>query len=430
MPMTAPKHALPWLLALLCSAGCDVDFAPIWMVDTFRPEVARVEIADDPGRAWLRPGDQVQLQWLLAGPVDRVPPPVTASWDACISITTYTGDPVCIFDLSDFGDIQERADARLSPDRFDMHLSVPMFSPDVVAPFAAGAPPSEMPAEDPAVACGEGGGSGQGAVSTPAVGALPPVDLRLLVYGVFCFDGDASQILDEPLDTSRLQDYFRCEANDETAEGVQKVLFTKSLLWDEGALSSENLPTNYNPDFARADDQAPVELVEVGALDGDSGDRIEPWLPVISWQPEADDAALFGGGCAADARFDGLRVQAGLSPEDPLDRPDAPWLVRIHFDDSDRDLEAVTACEMGPEELVVASAISDLGGELGGYFTVLPRESSDLVVELEYWPLVEQEEDLPGVGGHLVRFYLVVRDQRGGADFTTRELCLLPRPKV
>jgi hypothetical protein len=147
---------------------------------------------------------------------------------------------------------------------------------------------------------------------------------------------------------------------------------------------------------------------------------------------------------------------AWLPREDATDPDSVPWddcadsglpvvrlgdeehIIRVRFDAKDRETYVSEVIEDDKlvrrerrEELLVSHALTELGGELERYFSVIGRDVADSRAELElaYTPPGTKGKPAEGLteAGRLVRFYFVLGDERGGVDYTTRELCLLPK---
>src|SRR5690349_24000183 len=89
-----------------------------------------------------------------------------------------------------------------------------------------------------------------------------------------------------------------------------------------------------------------------------------------------------------------------------------------------------TVIEETREEIVISHASQTNGGKVDSYSSVVRDDEPDDTAEIEvaYTPPRQSddpEKHIPDAG-KLVRFYFALRDQRGGVDFTTRELCVLP----
>jgi hypothetical protein len=211
------------------------------------------------------------------------------------------------------------------------------------------------------------------------------------------------------------------------------VPFSANLQLDLGRVGQRN----FSPHFA-CDTQLPESACSRGvAVEGEappvpgpivlvgperSGrDRaVEAWNPLLNPGEE-----LPWEGCRGDGRFPQVRAGSG------------EHLIRLRFDASDREKFQFQREEYGKlvtkdarEELLVSHALTQYGGELPRQKTVLRNEVDDASAEVDvtYTPPEQSKkkgEAIPD-NGRLVRFFLGLRDQRGGSDYTTRELCLLP----
>ncbi len=64
------------LIAMYGLSACGGDFSPPSKIDKPRPLGAAVSVVGDPGRAWAKPGETVEVRWLWATPFI----PVTLNW--------------------------------------------------------------------------------------------------------------------------------------------------------------------------------------------------------------------------------------------------------------------------------------------------------------------------------------------------------------
>src|SRR6516164_7591873 len=92
---------IPLLLA--AAAGCNNDLPLASELTATRVMGARVQVASDPGRAEVTPGESASVEWLVAGPTDPGPLPwaialCTAFQGNCLDApgapTTGTGLPI------------------------------------------------------------------------------------------------------------------------------------------------------------------------------------------------------------------------------------------------------------------------------------------------------------------------------------------------
>lgn len=86
--------------ALLLAFGCGESFAPASLVTGFRSVAARVEAADEPGRANPSPGDSTEVSILAIDRGSDASPPLTPGqlqwvFIPCIPVPTTIGPPIC-----------------------------------------------------------------------------------------------------------------------------------------------------------------------------------------------------------------------------------------------------------------------------------------------------------------------------------------------
>jgi hypothetical protein len=184
----------------------------------------------------------------------------------------------------------------------------------------------------------------------------------ILVAGVVCFGGIV------PDTATLLADWplvTRCGS-----ERAQAVTFEVTVARDG--------TTNRNPRLAS-------DALE---LDGKS------WLPVDN---AADDSCL-----------------------DPRGRPQVSAGARaVTISYLAEDAHRETLIDGSKESLLVAGFSDE--GQLERTFSIIEGEAPSGPVDIEWSPPAALPSD-----GRLVRFYFVLRDDRGGTDWTERSLCLIP----
>jgi hypothetical protein len=199
----------------------------------------------------------------------------------------------------------------------------------------------------------------------PGLEVAPPA--RLAVLGIFC--GEGEPVLADDVLGSRCSQGERIVADFETQVG------------DDGE-------PNRNPTLS----DATVEL------DG------TPWSP-----PNEPAEAIQR--CA----------ERQPTPELPAARVGSgTHAIRVVLDSADRDA-IVTDDSLAPdhEELQVSEFAT--AGLLDRQFSFIEPTAESFAVETDWKPPKAAPD-----GGGLVRFYFVVRDLRGGVDWSERRLCLVP----
>jgi len=150
------------------------------------------------------------------------------------------------------------------------------------------------------------------------------------------------------------------------------------------------LPVSLEAEIASADDENQNPSFSDAELRFDGGD-----LP---------EAAL-----ASDCAGSGLLEVTGSSKH----------RIRFEFPESARDrIPKENDYDPDRENLLVSHFSS--GGELERAFSSLPYDREELSAEVE-WKAPDGTSS-----GSLVRFWFVVRDLRGGADFVERAVCVIP----
>lgn len=388
------------MAAMLCA--CAPDFTEPWEVKIPRLMAGRVEIEGDPSQARSRPrpGETFDIRLFMSTP--RAPnKPLSERYDAklelCVGILRSNGELAC-------GVVPGQPASITFPS-----------APEVVSidelRFRGLVVPKEL--ED---------------LNLP-----PPFDAidRIAVFGAVCVDGKAERVQGKEVNRDPLNELFRCTNNDD-AEFQDPLIFTLSVFLDRGLLGDDNKHPSFACEAAETSNDACRAGVEVEGeqtvpgsfvlalpkAPGDSERKLVPWEPL----PSSDDLPW------TNCRERGLPI-VKLGEE--------PYLIRVRFDARDRESFEYETERYGKtevvkarEELIVSHALTELGGELERFFSVIeadvPDEKAEL--EVEYTPPALESRAAKGLarGGRLVRFYFTVRDERGGVDYTTRELCLVP----
>jgi hypothetical protein len=383
-----------WLYVLVLLAGCAPDFIEPWDVQKPRLMLAKVVIdGDDEGRARPRPGETFSIEMYLMSP-ERPQANYTGDISTCLGTTLPDGSLACQGDEK-FSEIVALPYA--GDDRF-------VLTGFVVPPFL-----DQLP---------------------------PPLDTldRVSLFGALCVDGSVERVPGKDVAKDALSTLYRCVDNDDSDYQTQ-MPFTMSVWLDRD--TAEGM--NHHPTFACDPNESSGACHDGVALDDEQvPGSIVIRLPekladdgarTFLWEPWDTDEELPWDACA-DAPESLPRVHVG-DPEyelflrfDANDREDYERTIKVndHYEQESRR-----------EELALSSAITTKGGSLDGFTSVVRYDKPDSEAQavVKYKPPAKpkegkEEKDPVPAEGRLVRFYFGVRDERGGVDFTTRELCLLP----
>jgi hypothetical protein len=391
---------LLFALSLLGLSACANDLTPAWRVIEPRLYAARVEVVSDPSRSRPAPGESFVIRQFLALP-KPLETPVAERYSMelalCFGFPAPNGQLICAQEVRLPVPVTTESDTELR--------TGPIPVPDV----------KELIPEQSSIDAEFG------------------VINQVSVFGALCVEGKVERVPDKKLQTDPPSQLFRCTDN-KGAEFPNALTFTMSVLLDLGRKGD----LNHNPSLACDPDteEGPCQKgVEV------EGETREPGAFVLV---RPDD----------ERNADGLRVQQAW-PALGLREEELPWtdcessellqveagsgehLIRVRFDAADREHYEYETEEFDKlvlkrerEELLLSHAVTEHGGTLSGHFSVVERNTSDdeAEVEITYKPPKQSdkaEEHVPE-GGRLVRMFFALRDGRGGVDFTTRELCLLP----
>ena len=402
-----------WLLPLLLGSACEIDLSEPWEVKEPRLMGARVEVEGDPARTRPRIGERFDVRQYLALPPAREGATFAAGYDVaaalCLAYKAPGGELTCI------------GEQTLTP-------RVETLSPYEVRIAGLGLDLASV-----AAAIQQSGVPGLPS-SLDVVQLAEQFDIdRIAVIGALCVDGRAERVPDTSLRETVPSRLFRCVDND-GAVFPDVNAFTLSVLLDLG----RSFDGNRNPSFA-CDTSAPASpCVVAPAAAGEAqvaGPLVlarpaSPGAPreVIAWPENAGTLAqLPATSCASLADIPQVRAGSGKHEVrmrfDPSDRERFQYQIRQNGQLQPRD---------GRESLLVSHAISTGAGELDRFYSQVDADHPDERAEFgfDYEPprgLTDSDDDLRvPEGGLLVRFYFTLRDERGGVDFTTRDLCLLP----
>jgi hypothetical protein len=383
-----------WLVALFLLAGCPNNFIESWEVTKPRIMLAKVVIdGDEEGRARPRAGETFSIETYLMSP-ERPQANYTADITTCLGTVLPDGTLGCAGEgsFSEIGTEPYAGDDRL------------VFTGFVVPPFL-----DELP---------------------------PPLDAleRVSLFGSMCADGQVERVPGTSIENDPISTLWQCSDNDD-AEYPTQMPFTVSVWVDRDTPESKN----HHPTFACNEGEEGGACHEGVALDDEqvagsivlrlpeevAGDEARTFV----WEPWDTGEELPWDNCA-EAPDNLPRVYVG----------DDEYEIFFRFDPSDREwylrkIKVNTEYELEErrEELALSHALTTLGGSLDSFTSVVRFDVDDSEAEatVKYKPPSESsqkdaKEPVP-TEGRLVRFYFGLRDQRGGVDFTTRELCLLPR---
>ncbi len=303
------------IAAMVLAVGCSNDLPVASVLERTRVLGARVEVAADPGRAEVAPGEAASVAWLVAGPSA----PATLDW--AFALCTTGG-----------------ADCADAPQPIAAGSGAP-----VVVPF-----------------------------TTPDAAALG-TDLLPLMLGVVCADGTVGVDPNAPLPTC-------------TGPGASgtPVRFTIPVTPD-GATPNRH----------------PVFTNDVIELEG------------AAWDPATATAAT---GDACDATT-GLPVVTATAVGAAV----VQQHIRIVSDGDDREPftpEGAAAAQLEELQISNFTTAGKFESSYAAIFATDTRPDADVTVKWEPPKAVTV-----AAGGQVVTFHFVVRDLRGGLDWTSRALC-------
>lgn len=384
----------PWLLT-----ACASDLTPAQEVIEPRLYGARIEVGGDPARARPVIGESFVIRQFLV-----VPKPLKVEladlYDMqlalCLGTRAPDGSILCAEELP--------ITTQITPVSELEFVTSPILVPD------------------PALFLPEGAN---------AENLLSAFD-RLILFGAVCVEGQVERIADKNIATDPPSQLFRCTKNS-ASEFKDPLSFTMTLGLDLGRLGDPN----QNPSFA-CDTQVQGGACNEGvSVEGERPSRVEG--PFVLVYPEKKGTTRKA---AALLPYPKSEVPRENCKDDPdllqVSAGSGEHLLRVRFDASDRERYQVEREEFGKlvikdlrETLEVNHSVVEFGGELPRHLTVLRAEVEDDQAEIEvtYEPPEQSAEEGAQIpkNGRSVRFFFSVRDQRGGFDFTTRDVCLVPK---
>jgi hypothetical protein len=383
------------LLGLSLSGGCAPDFIEQWEVTKPRLLTAKVEIeGDTEGRTRPQPGESFSIRYFMMSP-ERPQAGFTAATSVCVGTLLTNGTLACL----------EEVPLPLETQPYEGNDQL-LLNGLLVPPL-----PADLPDE-------------------------VEDSLNISLFGGMCANGDAERVPGSQLSQDPVTHSFQCTNNDD-AEYKTPLFFALAIGLDLGRPGD----LNHHPSFACKEDDADSACVNgveheleddqtittPGAIllafpkdvagDGPREQLWEPWdlAEELPWDNCAEAPESMP---KLRADTEDYKIYVRLNPSDRED-----YERVIHSNEGDK-------VEMRREEPVISHALTTHGGKLDSYSSVVTTEDldSEAEIDVEYTPPRQSDEEGMQIGesGRLVRFYFTLRDQRGGVDFTTRELCVLP----
>lgn len=404
------QQLLGSLALLVCMAGCQEQFTEPWKVTRIRPLGARIEVEGAPERPRPRLTERFALRQYIAvpGPSDT-PLASRYSMDValCLGQRTPGGSLLCVGEQEVTPTVSVISETEVLVSGIGFDPSMAMFPPEFPA----------LPADfDP--------------TTLPAFAQLD----RLVLFGAICVDGRVERIPERSVQNDPPSQLFRCVDN-ATAIYPEPESFTLSVLLDRG----RPFDANQNPSFACSPGSTEGACAAGVVREGEPlvpGSFVialpeQPNVPgrqVVAWPARNPALPLPWGTCADDPSLP--KIQGGSDEH----------TIRVRFDREDREQyqyeiqsNGQTVLRSARETLALAHALTERGGSLARWDSQLDPDDPDSEAEISFGYTPPKQSDvaekrIPELG-RLVRFYFTLRDQRGGVDFTTRELCLVPPPQ-
>jgi hypothetical protein len=393
-----------WVTLALCLCACAPHFVEEWQVNEPRLTGARVEVDGDPTRPRPKLGEAFSLRYQISLPSGTWPTPLADRYAfalaLCLGFQASSGVLVCLG--------EQQLTPTVTPVN-DNQVLLAGLKLDLSGLNALGITPDEL---------------------ASGAGELAQID-RLTLFGVFCVDGTPERLPGTVAGKTDPSQLYRCMPRAD-ATFTDATPFTLSVFLDRG------LPEDANRDPAFAcDPAAPDSPCNAGTML-----KNEPIVPgefviakpaptegtgmreVLPWPARKPEQPLPWDNCAADSTLIQIRAKTG------------EHTLRARFDPSDREpysyvipYNGQPQTRMGREYLTLTHEITLQAGKLNRFTSKLDSGDPDAQGEISFrWTPPEKGSDVSSIPdtGRLVRFYFTLRDERGGVDFSTRELCLLP----
>jgi hypothetical protein len=397
-----------WLAPLLVvAAACAPDFTDPWQTSEPRLLGAQVQAANGSTRPTL--GEPFSLRFGIALPSAEMLP--SGNWPTPLA-NRYSFDvSLCLGFLSSSGALTCLGEQDFTPTvtpLSDYEVLVSGLSLDLSGLSALGLTPDQL----------------------LSGAALTDVD-RLALFGVFCVDGTPERVPNTVAGEDAPSALYRCLPGP-SATFADATTFSLSVFFDRGIPAE----ANRNPSFA-CDPAAPASVCNTGTVVGS-----EPVVPgtfviakpepekgtgpreVLAWPARDPTSPLPWQNCAADPSLIQIRGDSGEHS------------LRVRFDPSDReeysysiDVNGRPETRMGREALTLTHQVTMKAGQLNRFDSKLDSGDPESEAEISFrWTPPEKGKDLESIpdSGRLVRFSFTLRDGRGGVDFASREVCLLP----
>lgn len=372
-------------------SACSADLTMPWEIAGPHLYGARVEVVEEPSRATPAFGESFVLHQYVVG-AEELTAPKEERFDmklaACVGLQAPNGALICAkgIDLEVPIEVVSGAELVTAP------IVVPAF--DLVLPT----------------------------LTLEEQELLGQIN-QVAIVGAVCVQGTAERVPGTTLERDAPSELFRCNSRPESIY-KEPLAFLTTVSIDNG----EDSP-NHNPSFA-CDPAAPESPCNAGvAHEGEM--QVAGSIVLVGPKPAHNVQAWD----SAPADLPPTQCKGNALPQ--VHVGSGEHLIRVRLDPSDREAYTYQAEEYGKivsrdarELIQVSHSLSEFGGKLERYTSVVRGEDEDAAAEIEvaYTPPKKNPTDEGRVpeGGRVVRFSFALRDFRGGFDFTTRALCLLP----
>lgn len=416
------RRAVPALLALLAAAplaACKSDLPKATAIDHMRILGSMLEVVGDPTRATPKPGESVRVTMATVfpkfEPSSSDQPPQVADmrsfFIACTAPSRFTGGvPVC----------QEFLDLALNGSGADVSAALPLGKTRIHCADIEQIAPGTLTYGGVSLSCIDG---------APATEVAVQKDFKAqqkLLLGVVCERGDPFIDPSDPL-------LFGCDHD--SGQSIR----VNALIPVQQKPADENHNPNINQVLLLLDPGDPGNFKDLGGRDGgvpvkDNG-FIDPTQSDALWPP-AEPGALPAQD--KDCRQEispqnatGMLRSADTAPDHHIVLFVPPDLRKD--DGTAEDLEVsifATAGELERRFSLFGAKDTPVNGYLSADLSWDPPKPSELHYQLARDPTTgalqrdSNHEPIKQYSGMLVRFFITLRDHRGGFSMTTRAACV------
>jgi hypothetical protein len=261
----------------------------------------------------------------------------------------------------------------------------------------------------------------------------PPFDDidRIALFGALCVDGKVERVPGKQVNADPVLELYRCTGSDDR-EYPDPYIFTLSVLLDLGDPGDDN----HHPSFSCEAPEGPRTPAAPASWSRASRPSRASSCWCVPKRQRGSPARPWPGVPARTAPYPGATVPRAACPPCTSGTRSTP--SGYGSTPGSRELQVraqrngTIKCHRRPRGAPRGPCAHDLGGKLERHFSIIEKDVPDAEAELElaYTPPGEKDEAADGLtatGQAGCGSTSPLRDERGGVDYITRELCLLPK---